>query len=182
MNSIGDMTMWVVPLRYAPIYIDPGRTAMPAHDTLTAAAHRTRLTGFHDLQGRESLPVVLQGYWCYVGRLPGYLPNPFTGKSEHSGTSILDVADPAKPTLIAHIPSAPEANCRAVQGVNNPHDGKRYLARNHETAAACSFQIFEDHRDDHSTAEDGDTNERRRSRLPRPRVHQRPRGHRITCG
>ena len=118
---------------------------MPAHDTLTAASLRTRLLGFHDLQGRESLQVVLQGDWCYMGHLPGYLPNPLTGKSEHSGTSILDVADPAKPALIAHIPGAPEVNCRAVQVVNNPHDGKRYLARNHEAASACGLQQQVEH-------------------------------------
>jgi len=116
---------------------------MQLHDSLTADSHRTRLVGFHDLQGRESLQVTLQGDWCYVGHLPGSLPNPLTGKTESNGTSILDVSDPAKPTLVAHIPSAPDANCRAVQVVKNPHDGKLYLARNHETAAACSIQIFD---------------------------------------
>ena len=84
---------------------------MQDHDTLTAAAHNTRLVGFHDLQGRESLQVALQGDWCYVGHLPGRLPNPLTGQDEDSGTSILDVSDPAKPTLITHIPGAPGANC-----------------------------------------------------------------------
>jgi hypothetical protein len=113
------------------------------HETLTAAAENTRLIGFHDLQGRESLQVTLQGDWCYVGHLPGCLPNPLTGRDEHSGTSILDVSDPAKPTLIAHIPGAPDANCRAVQVIDNPRDGRRYLARNHETRDACSFQVFD---------------------------------------
>ena len=77
---------------------------MPDHETLTAAAHNTRLIGFHDLQGRESLQVTLQGDWCYVGHLPGYLPNPLTGRDEHSGTSILDVSDPAKPALVCAHP------------------------------------------------------------------------------
>ena len=112
-------------------------------DMLTAAAENTRLVGFHDLQGRESLQVTLQGDWCYVGHLPGYLPNPLTGRQEHSGTSILDVADPAHPKLVTHIPAAPEANCRAVQVIESPRDGKRYLARNHETHEACSFQVFD---------------------------------------
>jgi len=44
---------------------------MQLHDTHTADSHRTRLVGFHDLQGRESLQVTLQGDWCYVGHLPG---------------------------------------------------------------------------------------------------------------
>ncbi len=115
---------------------------MTVHDTHTASAQNCRLLGFHDLQGRESLQIALQGDWCYVGHLPGYLPNPLTGQKEHSGTSILDVSNPANPTLVAHIPSAPEANCRAVQVVNG-RGGKRYLARNHEMASACSFQIFD---------------------------------------
>ena len=108
---------------------------MQDHDTLTAAADNTRLVGFHDLQGRESLQVTLLDEWCYVGHLPGCLPNPLTGKDEHSGTSILDVSDPAKPVLVSHIPSAPDANCRAVQVIESPRDGKRYLARNHESKA-----------------------------------------------
>ena len=116
---------------------------MQDHETLTAAAENTRLIGFHDLQGRESLQVTLQGDWCYVGHLPGCLPNPLTGRDEHSGTSILDVSNPAKPTLIAHIPGGPDANCRAVQVIDNPRDGRRYLARNHETRDACSFQVFD---------------------------------------
>jgi hypothetical protein len=78
--------------------------------TLTAAAHNTRLVGFHDLQGRESLQVTLQGDWCYVGHLPGQLLNPLTGQNEHSGTSILDVSNPEKPVLVTHIPGAPGAN------------------------------------------------------------------------
>ena len=112
-------------------------------ETLTASARNTRLVGFHDLQGRESLQVTLQGDWCYVGHLPGLRPNPLTGRDEHNGTSILDVSDPSKPTLVAHIPAAPEANCRAVQVIDNPRDGRRYLARNHEAPAACSFQVFD---------------------------------------
>jgi len=112
-------------------------------DALTAAAHNTRLVGFHELQGRESLQVALQGDWCYVGHLPGYLPNPLTGRDEHSGTSILDVSDPAEPKLLVHIAAEPEANCRAVQVIDNPRDGRRYLARNHETPTRCSFQVFD---------------------------------------
>jgi hypothetical protein len=116
---------------------------VPNLDSLTASARNTRLVGFHDLQGRESLQVTLQGDWCYVGHLPGTLRNPLTGKDEPSGTSILNVSDPAKPELLVHIAAAPEANCRAVQVIDNPRDGRRYLARNHETPSACSFQVFD---------------------------------------
>ena len=105
-------------------------------------SYRTRLVGFSDLQGRESLQVELRKDWCYVGHLPGNRPNPLTGKSEDNGTSILDVSDPSKPTMVAHIPGAPGANCRAVQVVKSVHDGNDYLMRNHETATACGFQVF----------------------------------------
>ncbi|MPZ44114.1 MAG: hypothetical protein GEV05_12040 [Betaproteobacteria bacterium] len=116
---------------------------MPNLDSLTANAHNTRLIGYHDLQGRESLQVTLQGDWCYVGHLPGSSRNPLTGKDEPNGTSILNVSNPARPELLAHIPGAAEANCRSVQVIDSPRDGRRYLARNHETASACSFQVFD---------------------------------------
>lgn len=116
---------------------------MPTPNAAAADSSNTRLVGFHDLQGREALQVILQGDWCYVGHLPGAAVNPLTGRNEGSGTSILDVSDPAKPTLVSHIAAAPGANCRAVQVVNNARDGRRYLARNHETAEACSFQVFD---------------------------------------
>ena len=107
-----------------------------------SAAHKTRLVGFHDLQGREALQVILQGDLCYVGHLPGEAVNPLTGKSESNGTSILDVSNPAQPKLLVHIPSEAEANCRAVQVVKNA-DGKTYIARNHEAKSGCSFQVFD---------------------------------------
>ena len=101
-------------------------------------SHRTRLVGSHDLQGREALQVILQGDWCFVGHLPGEAVNPLTGKNESNGTSILDVSNPAQPKLVAHIPSEPGANCRAVQVVKSPRDGKTYIARNHEAASGCT--------------------------------------------
>ena len=116
---------------------------MQTPEARAVESFRTRLVGFNDLQGREALQIALQGDWCYVGHLPGKLPNPLTGKVEDNGTSILDISDPTNPTLVAHIPSAPGANCRAVQVVNNARDGRRYLARNHETSDACSFQVFD---------------------------------------
>lgn len=116
---------------------------MQSQPTHAVDSHNTRLVGFHDLQGREALQVILQRDWCYVGHLPGNLPNPLTGKVESNGTSILDVSNPSSPALIAHIASAPGANCRAVQVVKSAHDGKDYLARNHETKTGCSFQVFD---------------------------------------
>jgi hypothetical protein len=108
-----------------------------------AEARGTRLVGLHDLQGRESLQVTLRGEWCYVGHLPGSARNSLTGHDEPNGTSILDVADPAEPTLVAHLPSEPGANCRAVQVIDSPRDDRTYLARNFETVAASGFDVFD---------------------------------------
>ena len=105
-------------------------------------SHQTRLVGFNDLQGRETLQVTLRGNWCYVGHHIGREFNPLVGKSEDNGSSILDVSDPENPTLVAHIPGAPGANCRSVHVLHNFYDGNDYLIRNHETTTEWSFQVF----------------------------------------
>ena len=109
---------------------------MPDHDTLTAAAHNTRLVGFHDLQGRESLQVTLQGDWCYVGHLPGELPNPLTGRNEHSGTSILDVSNPAKPDAGGAHPQ--RAGRQLPRGAGDRQSARRQaLSRSQSRDARC---------------------------------------------
>jgi len=82
-----------------------------AHD---GESYRTRLVGFNDLQGRETLQVDLKGDWCYVGHLPGNRVNPLTGKAEDNGTSILDVLSQKIQSLLP-ISGSSGANCRAVQ-------------------------------------------------------------------
>ena len=107
-------------------------------------ACNTRLVGTHDLQGRAALQVTVRGQWCYVGHLPGHHDNPLNGEHEDNGTSILDISDPAGPVLVAHIPgSSPRGNCRAVQMVTNPHDGRDYLIRNNEAAPEFCFEVFD---------------------------------------
>jgi hypothetical protein len=110
---------------------------------VTSESWQTRLVGKHDLQGRESLQVTLRGDWCYVGHLPGRAFNPLTGRDEDNGTSILDASDPSAPVLVAHIPGEPNDNCRAVQVIHSPRDGRVYLARNHETATSNGFDVFD---------------------------------------
>ena len=73
----------------------------------------TRLVGAHDLQARSAyqpLPVA-QGHRriLYVGHHAGEALNPLTGVVEASGTSILDVTDPATPTYLHHIPPTGDA-------------------------------------------------------------------------
>ena len=72
-----------------------------------------RLVGFSDLQGRSAYQPTIhhQGnHWiAYIGHHGGTNAtpkpvNPLTGQPEFSGTSILDVTDPAHPKYLAHIP------------------------------------------------------------------------------
>jgi hypothetical protein len=86
-----------------------------------------RLVGYNDLQGRESLVVTTlsdaaNGSWVYVGHHESYWDqkpklNPITGKEEWNGTSILNVADPANPKLVWHIPNDTNRNSRGVSVV-----------------------------------------------------------------
>ena len=101
-----------------------------------------KLVGYNDLQGRDSLQVACKADWIYVGHHNGQEYNPLTGALEWNGTSIIDVSDPVKPTLVSHIPNAESTNSRAVQVVYNFYDGNDYLIRNHETATVCKFEIF----------------------------------------
>jgi len=107
-------------------------------------ARNTRLVGSHDLQGRAGLQVTVRGNWCYVGHLPGTHPNPLTGDVEHNGTSIVDVADPARPVLVAHIPGvSARSNSRAVQVITSARDGRDYLVRNLESVPEFAFEVFD---------------------------------------
>ena len=67
-----------------------------------------RLVGFNDLQARTAYqPVINQqgNRWiAYIGHHGGVQPNPFTGKDEDNGTSVVDVTDPKSPKYLAHIP------------------------------------------------------------------------------
>jgi hypothetical protein len=71
------------------------------------------LVGYDDLQSRSSYQPVIQHqgnrYIAYIGHHGGTrdIPKPFnplTGQMESSGTSIVDVTDPAHPKYLAHIP------------------------------------------------------------------------------
>jgi len=101
--------------------------AEPAADPLADAAQNIRLVGHSDLQGRESLLVAVRaddanGNWAYVGHHENFYDetqklNPITGRMEWNGTSILDVNDPATPTLVWHIPNENNASSRSVSVV-----------------------------------------------------------------
>ena len=76
-----------------------------------ASAQNMALVGHEELQGRSAYqPVVKQsnGRWiAYIGHHGGKIMNPLTGREEDNGTSLVDVTDPRKPRLVAHIPGEP---------------------------------------------------------------------------
>jgi hypothetical protein len=113
----------------------------------SAEAWNVRLVGYFDLQGREALQVVLKGNYAYVGHIidrgTGEALNLLTGKVEYSGTSIVDVSDPANPKLVVHIPGNKGANCRAVQVAEKYFDGRDYLLRNHESKEFTGFEVWD---------------------------------------
>ena len=74
-------------------------------------AHNMRLVGFHDLHGRSAYQPVIQRYAngryvAFIGHHDGRALNPLTGETETSGTSIIDVTDPANPKYLHHLPGA----------------------------------------------------------------------------
>jgi hypothetical protein len=76
-----------------------------------ASARNMVLLGHYDLEGRSAYqPTVKQsnGRWiAYIGHHGGKARNPLTGREEDNGTSIVDVTDPRKPRLLAHIAGEP---------------------------------------------------------------------------
>jgi len=136
--------------------------ARPAADPMSDGASNVRLVGYSDLQGREALVVTTKsdpanGSWVYVGHHESYYDNkpkmnPITGKMEWNGTSILDIADPARPKYVWHIPNDTNRNSRGVSVVYDykfDSSGKDYLVRNSEaltegeTGTDLKYQIFD---------------------------------------
>jgi hypothetical protein len=106
-------------------------------------AKNVRLIGHSGLQGRDSLQVVLKGNYAYVGHHRGEAFNPLTGKIEPNGTSIVDVANPGQPKIVAHIPGRKGAESRAVQVAQKYYDGKDYLLRNQESGEFTGFEVWD---------------------------------------
>src|SRR5678815_2562284 len=76
-----------------------------------AESSNMALLGHEPLQGRSAYQPVIQeqrGRWiAYIGHHGGKTLNTLTGRDEDNGTSIVDVTDPRKPRLVAHIPGEP---------------------------------------------------------------------------
>ncbi len=117
--------------------------AFPPHQTRAAEALNVRLIGHNDLQGRDSLQIVLKGNFAYIGHHRGEELNPLTGKAESNGTSIVDVTDPLQPKVVSHIPGRKGAESRAVQVAIKYFDGKDYLLRNQESGEFIGFEVWD---------------------------------------
>lgn len=111
-----------------------------------------KLVGYNDLQGRETLQVTTRGDWAYVGHhnRPGTATihyNPLTQQYEENGTTILDISNPARPRIVAHIPNIGNRNSRsAVTVYKFMGTEKDYLVRNSEGAATpwrYKYEIFD---------------------------------------
>jgi hypothetical protein len=121
-------------------------------------AQNMRLVGYHDLQARSAYQPVIhrQGnrWIAYVGHHGGTqdIPKPYnrlTKTNEDNGTTILDVTDPRKPTLLHHIPGEPGMGeqggaqmVRVCDGAKLPKAdrSKVYLLR---TGGTSSQQIWD---------------------------------------
>jgi hypothetical protein len=109
----------------------------------SAEALNVRLVGHCDLQGRDSLQVVLKGNYAYVGHHRGEEFNPMTNQAEPNGTTIVDVSNPKQPKIVKHLPGFKGAESRAVQVVEKYYDGKDYLLRNQESGEFTGFEIWD---------------------------------------
>ncbi len=108
-----------------------------------AEAKNIRLVGHNDLDGRDSLQVVLKGIYAYIGHHRGEAVNSLTGRVEPNGTTILNVKNPDRPQIVAHIPGFQGAESRAVQVAENFSDGKDYLLRNQESSQFTGFEVWD---------------------------------------
>ncbi len=130
------MSAWSVALLLAVLLAGaPGSAAAEEQRNM-------RLVGADDLQARSAYQPVVhhQGarWIAYVGHHGGKRMNPLTGQVEDSGTSIVDVTDPAHPRYLHHIPGAVgeaeaggAAMVRVCDGKTLPHGQreKTYLLR-----------------------------------------------------
>src|SRR5258705_11382686 len=76
-----------------------------------ASASNMTLVGQNDLQARSAYQPVIhenRGRWiAYIGHHGGPTLNPLSGKTEGSGTSIVDVTEQRNPRYLPHIPGEP---------------------------------------------------------------------------
>ena len=117
--------------------------AFHPHQASAAEAQNVRFIGHNDLQGRDSLQIVLKGNFAYLGHHRGEAFNPLTGKTEPNGTSIVNAADPQQPKVVAHIPGRKGAESRAVQVAIQYFDGRDYLLRNQESGEFTGFEVWD---------------------------------------
>ena len=114
--------------------------------------HDMKLVGTNDLQARSTYQPTLHKYgpgkyFLFTGhhaldvnpvtgqQLPSF--NPLTGKYEPNGTSIVDVSDPKRPKLVAHIPVGASVNAPPV-----PTNGGAQMVRVCDGIGANAGKVF----------------------------------------
>jgi len=112
------MMRYVAPIAAASVLLAASASAQQQKLGDPPEASNMHLVGWDGLQARSAYQPTIhhQGdrWIAYIGHHGGTedVPdpvNPMTGKPEHSGTSIVDVTDPAHPKYLKHIPGAPGA-------------------------------------------------------------------------
>jgi len=114
--------------------------------------HDMKLVGTNDLQARSTYQPTLHkyrpgSYFLFTGhhaldvnpvtgqQLPSF--NPLTGKYEPNGVSIVDVSDPKRPKLVAHIPVGASVNAPPV-----PTNGGAQMVRVCDGIGANVGKVF----------------------------------------
>ncbi len=144
----------------ALLVVGTGRADARDDDDRGVEAKNMKLVGFNDLQARSAYqPIVYKQdgrFIAYVGHHGGSAPNPLKGNVvEKNGTSVVDVTNPRRPVLLAHVPfeaqGVGEAGgaqmvraCSAKELPNanlngDPLRAKHYLLR----ATAGSHEVFD---------------------------------------
>jgi hypothetical protein len=150
-RAILALALWVLCLLVIPVMAGKayaaGNVGLDTPRPKILEKKNVEVVGWNDVQGRGNLQVTAKGDWLYVGHHNGHALNPQTGVDEWNGTTILDISNPAKPKITAHIPNQENTNSRAVQVVYNwsapGHAKADYLVRNKETATWKGFEIFD---------------------------------------
>lgn len=136
------LCMVIAPLIVATAYAAPG---MPS----SGEKQHMKLVGYNDVQGRETLQVVTNGDFTFIGHhnRPDTATihyNPLTDEFEENGTTILDTSDPRHPTVVVHIPNVTNRNSRSPAVVYDfMESGRDFLVRNSEGQGTYYFQVFD---------------------------------------
>ena len=134
------------PLCCALVLVTGGAAAQNTWDDSRDQKRDMALAGHHDLSGRGAYQPVIEkqgARWiAYIGHHGGTARNPLTGRDEANGTSVLDVSDPRRIRLLAHIPGdgAGAQMARVCTGLPGAGPGRSFLLR---TLGNSAHEVWE---------------------------------------